>query len=179
MKKLQVFDLDDTILRIPTFAAISPADSIKIYNGDPYQFYDSPESLDCSKYNIQLIEPVYEKYLQAKDDAHQVLITHRVGDLMEQLFFILGAVDIDFNQVSMLGRKSKKANVVNKILEQYSTIEEIEIFEDSLVQIDEYQRGLNLKPGQKLTFWFVDKSKIFKLGNIIISEEERINLKTL
>ena len=98
---------------------------------------------------------------------------------MEELFFILNAVDIDFNSVSMLGRKSKKANVVNKILEQYDTIEEIEIFEDSLVQIDEYQKGLTLKPKHKLTFWFVDKSKIFKLGNINISEEKRISLKTI
>ena len=179
MEKLQIFDLDDTLLRIPTFAAVPPAKAKYQYLDNPYQFYDSVESLDYKKYNIQLIEPVYEKYLEAKDSSYQALITHRVKELYSKLKFILKALDFDFNQVEMLGRKSKKAKIVNKILDRIETIKEIEIFEDSLVQINEYQKYLKLKEGQTLTFWFVDKSKIFKLGNITISEEKRIKLKTI
>jgi hypothetical protein len=179
MKKLQVFDLDDTLLRIPTFASVSPTESIELYGGDPYSFYDSPQSLDYNKYNIQLIEPVYEKYLAEKGSSYQALITHRVKELGGTIDFILKSLDFDFNQISMLGRKSKKALVVNSILKEVETIKEIEIFEDSLVQINEYQQNLKLKADQTLTFWFVDKSKIFKLGNITISEEKRINLKTI
>lgn len=179
MKKLQVFDLDDTILRIPTFASINPKECIELYNEDPYRFYDSLESLDYNKYNIQLIEPVYQKYLEAKHNSYQVLITHRVEELRNPLEFILKSLDFDFDRVEMLGRKSKKALIVNEILDKIKSIEEIEIFEDSLVQIDEYQKNLKLKNRHRVTFWFVDKSKMFKLGNIKISEEERIKLKTI
>ena len=179
MKKLQIFDLDDTILRIPTFSAITPLESINKYSSDPYQFYDAQESLDYGKYNIQLIQPVYDEYLNSKDWSHQVLITHRVKELVEQVSFILDAVDMQFDEIHLLGRKSNKADVVNEILVKYPNIEEVEIFEDSMDQIISYKEKIALKSNQSLTFWFVDKSKIFKLGTISITESKRIKLKTL
>lgn len=179
MKKLQIFDLDDTILRIPTFSAITPVESIDKYSGDPYRFYDARESLDYGKYNIQLIQPVYEEYLNSKGWSHQVLITHRVEELNSQVSFILDAVDMQFDEKYLLGRKGHKADVVNEILAKFPQVEEVEIFEDSVDQIISYKEKIKLRPNQSLTFWFVDKSKIFKLGTISITESKRIKLKTV
>jgi len=179
MKKLQVFDLDDTILRIPTFSAVNPNEAAIIYGENPYQFYDSPESLDYRKYNIQLIEPVYEEYLKERENSYQVLITHRVPEVGVEIHFILNAIDMSFNEIAMLGRKSEKSEVISNILKRIDTIEEIEIFEDSLIQIESYQRNIKLGKNQKLTFWFVDKSKIFKISNINLTDHKRIKLKTI
>jgi hypothetical protein len=179
MKKLQIFDLDDTILRIPTFSALNPNIAIAEYDSNPYIFYDSAESLDYSKYNIQLIEPVYQEYLNWKGKSYQALITHRVPELAGELADILIKIDMTFDEIKMLGRKSEKSKEVNKILEKNREIMEIEIFEDSLIQIESYQKNIKLEPHQTLTFWFVDKSKMFKIGNINLTDHKRINLKTI
>lgn len=181
-KKLQVFDFDDTLFRIPTFSAIDSVNARIEYRGEPYQFYDSENSLNHRKYNIQLIGPVHEKYLEcAQDpDCMQILITHRVEQLRTRINTILERAGVNMNKIFILGRVSDKSTIVNSILEKFTSINEIEIFEDSIDQIVKYQNEIKYQGRAQLNTWIVDKSKMFKVeSHILLSNQHRINLKSI
>lgn len=181
MSKLQIFDLDDTLFRIPTFSAVHPTEAESKYGLDPYKFYDSAESLDFLKYTISLIEPVYEEYIK-EFRSIQHLITHRVQNLSSELNTLLNAANLKFNYISMLGRVGSKADIVNKKIHEslIGEIKHIEIFEDSFDQILNYKQNLILESDQQLTFWLVDKSKVFKLDNQLqVQETKRIKLRNI
>jgi hypothetical protein len=180
--KLQVFDFDDTLFRIPTFSAIDSVNARIEYENQPYKFYDAEVSLNHRKYNIQLIEPVYTKYLEGAQDPNcmQILITHRVERLREKINFILERSNIKMSKIFILGRVSNKSEIVNNMLDQIKSINKIEIFEDSIDQIVKYQKEIKFNNRAQLDIWIVDKSKMFKLETfMLVSNQQRITLKSI
>ena len=69
ISELSIFDLDDTILRIPSYTSKKFLDTYlgHTYLDTPYSFYDNEVSLDESIYDIYLIE-LHKRLTQMKKD---------------------------------------------------------------------------------------------------------------
>jgi hypothetical protein len=202
MKKLQIFDFDETLFRVPGFASIAfaefqyntgkrflqkPALPKKKFN-TPYEFFDDPISLDTTIYKIQLIKPVYDAWKKGNDDpnCYQVLITHRSRNTREAVEKILDLNNISFDNMFFLGRTKNKAEVVNRLFNigylKNEKLYDVEIYEDSIYQIQSYQANLNCcnptfyNEKARTSFFIVDKSKMFRIYKVNISDQKRIEL---
>lgn len=152
MAKLQVFDFDETLFRVPGYVCKEASGMT------PYEWFDSKQSLDPS-FNIKGIENVIHR---AKDpNSINVLITHRVQETQEAVMDLLRSQNLRFDKLHFLGRKGKKVDKVLDMLREDEEITELVIFEDSLYQIIEYTSGLrDYGFIDNVTFVFVDKNKI-------------------
>jgi len=186
-KLLQVFDFDETFFRMPSYVGRTQAESLGLRFDHPYDFYDHQVSLSESLYNIQLIKPVYDAWAAgaAKPGTISVLITHRVESLRPQVMEILDKRGIVFDQAFFLGRKSSKAQTLAKLLKENPEVTKIKIYEDSIQQIDIYQdffRRLNRQRAQeelleyRYKTYIVDKSKVYRIKGVKLSEETKIEL---
>jgi len=150
---LNVFDFDETLFRVPGFT------SSEAKGKEPYEWYDSPESLD-PKFNIRGIANVIER---TKDDCLNYLVTHRVQATQARVIDILAEHKIRFNKTYFLGRNSKKADTVLELMRE-TDADTGTIFEDSLWEIIQYTAYfLDAGITQSVDFFFVDKSKIIKI----------------
>jgi hypothetical protein len=186
-KLLQVFDFDETFFRMPSYVGRTQAEALGLQFDHPYDFYDHQVSLSESLYNIQLIKPVYDAWAAgaAKPGTISVLITHRVESLRPQVMEILDKRGIVFDQSFFLGRKSSKAQTLAELLKENPEVTKIKIYEDSIQQIDIYQdffRRLNRQrdQGELLEYryktYIVDKSKVYRIKGVKLSEETKIEL---
>lgn len=184
IKVLQVFDLDETFFRMPGYTSKKSVESEDLKFSHPYDFYDHPASLCEEAHNIQLIGPVYAAWKKGHLDPEQatVLITHRVEELREEVSKILARREIEFDSSFFLGRKTSKADTLLALINSYPHLDEIYIYEDSIQQLDIYQKlekklivsSNRIYP--KFHMYIVDKSKMYKIKNIDLSEEQRIEL---
>lgn len=191
IKRLQIFDLDDTLLRVPSYTSKKHVESLGYGFSGPYEYYDHPISLDEGINNIQLIEPVYEDWKNGKTDPQcmQILITHRVESLADVVKEVLKNRGIEFDQYFFLGRVTPKWETTREIVRSLSNLEEIEVYEDSVHQIAEYQEFFNREnnirwltqphgsiPYFKTKICIVDKSKTYTIDNLRLSNEKKIRL---
>ena len=184
IKVLQVFDLDETFFRMPGYTSKKSVESEDLKFSHPYDFYDHPASLCEDAHNIQLIGPVYAAWKKGHLDPEQAtaLITYRVEELREEVFNILSRREIEFDSSFFLGRKTSKADTLLALIAQYPYLDEVHIYEDSIQQLDIYQRlekRLMISSNRiypKFHMYIVDKSKMYKIKNIDLSEEQRIDL---
>lgn len=154
-KNLNIFDFDETLFRVPGFT------SAEAKGREPYEWFDSPESLD-KRFNIKGIANTIER---TKDDAVNVLVTHRVKPTKNRVMEILSDAGIIFNEVHFLGRGSHKAETVLKLIDELD-VDRVTIFEDSLWEIISYTAHFldaGLRNSIAVDFYFVDKSKIIKI----------------
>lgn len=183
-KVLQIFDLDETFFRMPSYASKKSVESNNLKFSHPYDFYDHAASICEDTYNIQLIGPVYDAWKKSNSlPSHATaLITHRVEELKGDVYKILEKRGISFDSTFFLGRKTSKADTLIKLIDQYPYLDEINIYEDSIQQLEVYQaleNRLILASNRiypKFNMYIVDKSKMYKIKNIEISEEQRIEL---
>lgn len=164
---LNIFDFDDTLFRIPTYSA-SPFD-FKADNVN--KWYDHPESLNDEKYKIQLIENIATLARQSEKDRNciSILITRRIPELRDHIIRILKKHEINFDSHYIIGHNTLKSEILTEILtSQYGdrNITEINIFEDCLYQILDYQNALDLFFDIKSSFTFVDKSHVIAINKI-------------
>lgn len=150
---LNIFDFDETLFRVPSYAS-SEAKGL-----EPYLWFDSPDSL-ASKFPIRGIANTIERIEQ---DCINVMITHRVKACQSRVLDILADHDIRFDKTFFLGRDSKKAELAVNLIREFE-IDSISIFEDSLWEIIQYTKefldsGLSID----IEFFFVDKSKIIRI----------------
>jgi len=92
---------------------------------------------------------------------------------------ILISSGIEFDDCYFLGRKSKKAGVVAKILKNHPSISHITIYEDSVAQIMQYLEFFVEDPkyqGKTFEFYIVDKSRVFKLTSLNLTDVRSIKL---
>jgi hypothetical protein len=92
---------------------------------------------------------------------------------------ILISNGIEFDDSYFLGRKSKKAEVVAKILKKHQSISHITIYEDSVAQILQYSQVFVENPeyhGKTFEFYIVDKSRVFKLTSLNLTDVRSIKL---
>lgn len=184
VRVLRVFDLDETFFRMPGYTGKKSVESDTLTFSHPYDFYDHPASLCEDTHNIQLIGPVYEEWKKSHLDPEHAtaLITHRVEELRQEVFKILEKRDIVFDEAFFLGRKTSKADTLIKLIDLYPRLDEVHIYEDSIQQLEIYQsleNRLILKSNRvypKFHMYIVDKSKMYKIKNIDLSEEKRIEL---
>lgn len=185
--RLQVFDFDDTLFRIPTYTSKIHIEALGYGFADPYEFYDHEISLDESLHNIQLIGPVYDAWKEGKEDPScmQLLITHRVVEVEEAVMKVLDARNMSFDRIFILGRKTEKVDSMKEIIKVLPNLETIEIYEDSIDQIIRYQEFfqylnellyINNKPCPESKIYIVDKSKMYRIENVKLSEKKRITL---
>jgi hypothetical protein len=184
IKELYIFDLDETLLRVPSYTTkhLIEDKNPGVHFDDVYSFYDNPLSLCDKLNNIQLIEPVFREWEEANADldcAH-VLITHRVDKLKETVIDLLSRKGVTFDETYFLGRVSDKSDVVEYLLTfvyEPTSINKIKIFEDSIDQIFKYQQYFNsLVYNIDIEYWIVDKARVFKIGDIQLSDKKRITL---
>jgi hypothetical protein len=185
--RLQVFDFDDTLFRIPTYTSKIHLEGLGYTFNDPYEFYDHNISLDETLHNIQLIGPVYDAWKEGKEDPScmQLLITHRVVEVEEALMKVLAARNMSFDRIFILSRKTEKVDSMKEIMKVLPNLETIEIYEDSIDQIIRYQEFgngynnllyLSKKPYLNIKIYIVDKSKMYRIENVKLSEKKRIIL---
>jgi hypothetical protein len=164
MAKLQVFDFDETLFRVPSYVC-------KEATGlTPYEWFDSEKSLDQS-FNIKGIENVI---LRTRDTAAiNILITHRVVETRDAVIDVLSSKNIRFDKLYFLGRSGKKVDVLISRLREDDEIDELVIYEDSLYQIIEYTSGLrDYGFVENVKFVFVDKNKIIEFDMTTAREIE-------
>lgn len=150
---LNIFDFDETLFRVPSYASSEAAGL------EPYQWFDSPESLN-SKFPIRGIANTIER---TSDDCLNFLVTHRVKSCQSEVFRLLGEQEIRFDKTFFLGRGSTKGEVVIEQVRDLE-IESLTIFEDSLWEIIQYTKAfLDVGLSASVEFIFVDKSKIIKI----------------
>lgn len=181
IKTINVFDFDETIVRVPSYTSKKHVEKThgKISFDSPYAFYDHSSSLDEDIHHIQLIEPVYKEWKKSDSDetALTVLITHRVSDLKGEVKSILDNRGLFFDRYHFLGRVKKKSMIIEKLLLECPNVKKVRVFEDSIHQLDVYQSFFKEnKVKAKLEMYIVDKSKMYRLNKLQISEETRIKL---
>ena len=185
--RLQVFDFDDTLFRIPTYTSKTHIEALGYGFGNPYEFYDHEISLDESLHNIQLISPVYDAWKEGSEDEScmQLLITHRVEGVRDAVMKVLDARNMHFDKIFILGRVTEKVDSMKEIIKVLPNLETIEIYEDSIDQIIRYQEFgnsynnllyLSKKPYLNIKIYIVDKSKMYRIENVKLSEKTRITL---
>lgn len=178
--RLQVFDFDETFVRVPSYASKRLAENAEVRFNHPYHFYDHPNSLNDEVYNIQLVGPVYDAWKIGKGQSFtsQALITHRVEGVRKEVQAVLANRGITFDHEHFLGRATPKVDEVVNMIEIMDNIEVIEIYEDSIHQLSLYQDYFNNLPDHKyrVELYLVDKSKMFKIDNIQISNAQKVVL---
>lgn len=176
--RLQVFDFDDTLFRIPSYTSKIQVEAMGYGFGGPYEYYDHPISLDESISNIQLISPVYDAWKEGKEDPDcvQILITHRVEEVRSSVESILRARNMDFDQSFFLGRKTPKCVSTAEVMKNLPSLKRIEIYEDSVRQIMEYREFFESYRELDVRIFIVDKSKMYRIEDLKLSEEKRIVL---
>lgn len=150
---LNIFDFDETLFRVPSYASSEAAGL------EPYQWFDSPDSLD-KKFPIRGIGNTIDRTF---DDCLNFLVTHRVKACQAEVFRLLSEHDIRFDKTYFLGRGSTKGELAVDLIREFE-IESLTIFEDSLWEIIQYTKAfLDAGLSIDIEFFFVDKSKIIRI----------------
>jgi hypothetical protein len=185
--KIKIFDLDETIIRAPGYTGKKVAENENLQFGDAYSFYDHSKSLSDDLYNIQVISPVMDSWKSGKkdDSCLNVLITHRVEELKETVISLLKSRGITMDESFFLGRKSKKVDTTLDLINKYYAVQSIEVYEDSIQQIYLYQeffkevnqvRQANGIVPIDVKIWIVDKSRVYEIRSVALSNEKNITL---
>lgn len=164
---LNVFDFDDTLFRIPAHTTDINFD----LKGNVHTWYDDPVSLDFTKHRVQLIQSVADS--MKLDECRNIIITRRIPEMLPSILALLKHYDLTLvDRVYTIGHKGNKY----KTLEQHCydsrgvygepLFEWINIFEDSLFQVLEYQQNLNPAIEQNTGYYFVDKTHLIDLGRL-------------
>jgi hypothetical protein len=130
---------------------------------------------------------VYDAWKEGKDDPScmQLLITHRVLEVEEALMKVLNKRDLSFDKIFILSRKTEKVDSMQEVIKTLSNLETVEIYEDSIDQIIRYQEffqyldellHINNKKSLESKIYIVDKSKMYRIENVKLSEKKRITL---
>lgn len=180
IKTLKIYDFDETLFRVPSYASKGIIENENLKFEHPYHFYDHGKSLCLDTYNIQLVEPVFLAWERGTNDAecYQVMITHRVEEVRNEVMKVLEAFKLKFDDEWFLGRASSKADIAKQLIETFPNLEEIYVFEDSIHQLAIYQK-IEEEMGElspEFKFYIVDKSKMFRIKNINLSESQPVRL---
>lgn len=177
-KTINVYDFDRCLIRT------SDHQSHNDHERDLYDWYDSPDSLDLNKYNIYCIENVAKDVRHRSERSEPVfLITQRVDTLRNEILNIFDHFNISFDDLFMLGRKDKKGRIMAQLVEKYEA-NHVRAFDDSLSELhsySEYSKGDFKHLGESklhLDLFYVDNSKIMKIGEPTVFEHDRIIITT-
>lgn len=182
--QLDIYDFDETLVRAPSYTnkkAVELAHPGHTFD-TPYEFYDHSKSLCEDIHHIQLIAPVYEFWKQADQDPSTItaLVTHRVESLVEEVKDVLARRGVTMDHYFFYGRTIPKFRAIEELIERFPSIRKVRIFDDSYEQLDIYLTYINvIKEIDKeieYELWAVDKTKIFKLESMNLSESKRITL---
>ena len=175
---LHIFDFDETLVRAPSYTAKKTSETEDLQFRDPYHFYDHPNSICEDIHHIQIISPVRDSLDRAKskEGSYSILVTHRVKELENEVKMILHRRGIDFDAYFFLGRASEKIEIAHRYIQEFPNLTHVEIYEDSVQQIDKYQKYFRLHERIKLDTYIVDKSRMYHIGDIHLTNEQQIHL---
>jgi hypothetical protein len=115
----------------------------------------------------------------------QILITHRVTAVEEALMKVLDKRGMSFDKIFILSRKTEKVVSTQEVIRTLPNLVEVEVYEDSIDQIIRYQEFfqylnnllyINKKPYLNPKIYIVDKSKMYQIENVQLSDPRRITL---
>jgi len=150
---LNVFDFDDTLLRTPgpgcykTAKMLRPSLDLKeediIYG--KINWWDHPISLDAEIFDFIRIGPVFEKYQESltNDKMCNAVITHRAVHMEEPIMILLRKYGFTNIHEFYANKLTVPKHVYLKlILYNYPKIDTINIYEDSVQNINGYYNYL-------------------------------------
>jgi hypothetical protein len=83
---------------------------------------------------------------------------------------------MSFDHSFFLGRVTPKVEATAKIMENLPHLKTVEVYEDSVHQIIQYQEFFQNKDNLEVKIYIIDKSKAYRIENLKLSEERRIVL---
>lgn len=156
---LKIFDFDETLFRVPGYSCT------QAIGKTPYEWFDSPKSLDQEEFSIRGIANVLDQARNKGDlGSYTCLVTHRVEECKDQVMSLLDKHNVKMNETYFLGRTSEKSKVVASLLEKFRNIDRIVIYEDSIWEIMKYVKSFTetlIARKVEVLFVFVDKAKVF------------------
>ena len=158
--KIAIFDLDGTLLDTP----LQP-EGMKVYKDKtgkdwPHKgWWSKKESLDMDIFDISCIESVKEAYEKCKNEEGTVMVmlTGRLPFLSKQVEAILDEHGLEFDEYHYNnGGKTEdsKRKTMDELLEKYSDVECINLWDDRLEHIPIFEEFLHekLKSGRIKSF---------------------------
>ena len=156
IKKLLIFDFDGTLIdtKWNTLKQL-----YKEKTGVEWKivgFRRNPESLRDDLFDFQLINETYQDYLSYKggNDNLKVLLTGRQETLRPQVEHLLNKFDLKFDKVLLnpgfLDTFAFKLREINKLIKEYDSIEEIEIWEDRVDHLIKFKEHIYLHHPTKI-----------------------------
>ena len=142
--KLSIFDFDQTLVSSPT-----PEIGRNIYKEKtgldwPHQgWWSKPESLDMSIFDIAAYEDVVNAHIKefTAEDTVVVMLTGRISKLSKHVEAILDAKGLKFDEYHYNNGGETgdvKMRIMSELLEKYSDVDTIEIWEDRISHIKRF-----------------------------------------
>ena len=173
---LNVFDFDDTLVRsvgpqsFKIAKQLRPDLDLEAHQLDDNRFnwWDHPISLDTELFNIPLIEPVYAKYKESLENVEMcnAIITHRAQHMEPHIRKLLEEKNIHNIHEFYANRLTvSKSEYLKMILYNYPKIKHINIYEDSIKNINDYYTFLESFGGilPNVKFYLVNTMGTFDL----------------
>jgi predicted DNA binding CopG/RHH family protein len=177
INKISIFDFDGTLMDTPNQdQGKKEWEKIK-KEKYPYKgWWDKPESLDDSVFDIRPIESTISDYEKEKSNPNTlvIMLTGRIPHLSEQVEELLSLYNLNFDEYHYKSNGStlnSKKNTIKSLLNRYPNVKTIEMWEDRLPHIKSFEEfgkdnDINIKVNEVST----DKSPISE------SREEKYNL---
>jgi FMN phosphatase YigB (HAD superfamily) len=143
--KLAIFDLDGTLLDTPLPEFGKQFYKEKTGQDWPFEgWWGKPLSLDMSIFEIPTVPQVIEDYQEEKksDKTVTVMLTGRMTKLSDLVKDILKSKELTFDEYHFNRGGSTdvaKIKTMEKLLEKYTSVKEIEMWDDRLEHIPVFQ----------------------------------------
>jgi len=177
-KTINVYDFDRCLIRTPDHQSHND------HERELYHWYDSPDSLDLNRFNIYCIENVANDVRERSKKGELVfLITQRVETLKNEILTIFDHFNLSFDELFMLGRMDKKGRIMSELVKKYEA-NRVRAFDDSLSELHSYVTYAQEKYehlgdyGLGLDLFYIDNSKIMRIGEPIVYDHDRIIITT-
>ena len=159
--KLDVFDFDSTLINTPIESDETKQEWMDYYGEDEWPFlawWTRKESLDLNVWDMETNPEIIKAYKKSKanPDTLTVMLTGRTIQLEPQVRAILEKYGLVFDKYLFkeggLTEHSKMGHMA-KILDEYPTIESIEMWDDRVDHVPKFERwGRYIKHIDKVDF---------------------------
>jgi len=149
IKRLVAFDFDGTLMNSP-----EQENGIQLWQdkmGYPYPhkgWWGRPESLDLDVFDIRPFPSVLKQLEKevSTPDTYVIILTSRMEKLRPQLEAVLNKNNIRVDKVDMKRSERTKGEKILRYLEEFPSIEEINVYDDRDTDIQSYEGIRNMIP---------------------------------
>ena len=149
MKKLAVWDFDDTIIRTPgpeSFKRLLNENIMSLdgINKNRFSFWDNPLSLDEDYFQLVSKKPAIDLWNknELNPNISQILITNRCTSMLTHIDNILESLNIKMDGLYSGSDNGGKIKVLKSLLNANQMYDHVQIIEDSIYNLYDYQEFL-------------------------------------